>query len=741
MTTKSWDSYFDEIEPDKWRFFDFYQHRQRQSDFNNSFSRESFVLKKSLDRLLERGSYEAKKHAKRLLNTFKASTFSCWKDCNDYLPMTKGDNCVETTACCLLYDLRDCCGFMEKHRTNYDEVNTFWNTVETIQTKQKELEVKKIEAVQSVFDGAITYTEEVFATATENLVRILKMRKNVHFAEFLKDKTPLPRVVTPRKESLSEYTAGSAKLLDQMNKDIFSDEEEVEEHNNSKQKRRQTRYGRDIPDYSEQESDQEYEKRVRIKRSDSRSHHAGKDDKPEIDNGKFKENYDEETELFFESSNISTVQELVTESITNATEELVVKLLRWQENNLKQLCHGVHRPEEQNINNLLSVSSIFYFRQQNEQSYLGFLTVNEISKIRSGVISKFVKITTPHELISFVDENKKKFQRDSQEEIARFIKLSAVKQNEQNGSLLNETFFRLLEGCATWNPSVDVNKMNEGTFIVDYIGPLFNKTIHYFNYVTIHSWIDTVSDASKLRRVTSPKRRDEEHKGYWDIYRGSIHAKDSIDFDIKHREMQPDETNQIVIFNNGHKMEVCVMTLYYPGIYLLVEVESCTIPKTVRDLGSLIKLHQILMSIRENAIDLLGERSRTTPLQTNYSEWLRPTADTPSAKTENYLSVLMKNMTNNKDYERNLEILLKQLPNNNNNIIPATEYIHIEDKDAWEDLGHDDIKENNEEAEEEEVEPMEEVEIISNKTAEELINAVLMFLYQQPPEFGEVDKF
>jgi len=52
------------------------------------------VLKKSLDRLLERGSYEAKKHAKRLLNTFKASTFSCWKDCNDYLPMTKGDNCV-----------------------------------------------------------------------------------------------------------------------------------------------------------------------------------------------------------------------------------------------------------------------------------------------------------------------------------------------------------------------------------------------------------------------------------------------------------------------------------------------------------------------------------------------------------------------------------------------------------------------------------------------------------------------
>ncbi|CAG8615872.1 6879_t:CDS:2 [Ambispora leptoticha] len=211
------------------------------------------------------GSYEAKKHAKRLLNTFKAS-------------------------------------------------NTFWNTVETIQTKQKELEVKKIEAVQSVFDEAISYTEEVFATAIENL----KNEKKRSSAEFLKDKAPLRRVVTPRKESLSEYTAGSAKLLDQTNKDIFSDEEEVEEstsskkaHNNSKQKRCQTRYGRDIPDYSEQGSDQEYkpEKRVCITRPDSRSHHAGKGDKPEIDNGKFEENYDEKTELFFESSDISTIQD------------------------------------------------------------------------------------------------------------------------------------------------------------------------------------------------------------------------------------------------------------------------------------------------------------------------------------------------------------------------------------------------------------------------------------------------
>ena len=104
-------------------------------------------------------------------------------------------------------------------------------------------------------------------------------------------------------------------------------------------------------------------------------------------------------------------------------------------------------------------------------------------------------------------------------------------------------------------------------------------------------------------------------------------------------------------------------------------------------------------------------------------------------------------MTNNEDYERNLEILLKQLPKNNNNNIPVTEYIHIEDENVWENFGDDNIvevlnreEENNEEAEEEEIKPMEKIEI-SNKTAEESINTVLMFLYQQPLEFGEVDKF
>lgn len=62
--------------------------------------------------------------------------------------------------------------------------------------------------------------------------------------------------------------------------------------------------------------------------------------------------------------------------------------------------------------------------------------------------------------------------------------------------------------------------------------------------------------------------------------------------------MHPDETNHIVIFIKGYKMEVCIMTLYHPGIYILVEVESCSIPITVKDLGLIIKFHQVLMSIQ-----------------------------------------------------------------------------------------------------------------------------------------------
>ena len=46
--------------------------------------------------------------------------------------------------------------------------------------------------------------------------------------------------------------------------------------------------------------------------------------------------------------------------------------------------------------------------------------------------------------------------------------------------------------------------------------------------------------------------------------------------------------------------------------------------------------------------------------------------------------MMIKPLANNEDEERDLEMLLKHLPNSNN--IPATEYIHIKDENVWEDL-------------------------------------------------------
>ncbi|CAJ0626550.1 8150_t:CDS:2 [Entrophospora sp. SA101] len=96
---------------------------------------------------------------------------------------------------------------------------------------------------------------------------------------------------------------------------------------------------------------------------------------------------------------------------------------------------------------------------------------------------------------------------------------------------------------------------------------------------------------------------------------------------------------------------------------------------------------------------------------------------------------------NDKDEEKDLEMLLEKLPNSNN--LSANEYIHVEDENVWTDLTDEDIIEmvnQEEQSSEEEVESMEEIKIISNKVAKESVDTVLKYLYQQGPEFGEVDE-
>ncbi|CAG8804480.1 3232_t:CDS:2, partial [Cetraspora pellucida] len=338
------------------------------------------------------------------------------------------------------------------------------------------------------------------------------------------------------------------------------------------------------------------------------------------------EEFEEECVLLFEPSELSTIRKMVTET-EKISDGWEVKLLKWQQHSLNQLDHGIQYPSKRNIHCILVASSIFYFKKENEQVYNSFLTADEIADIQSRVISEFKMIEIPNGVKEFVRENKKDYQQDSLEEIERFLKQYVG--NQFRDRLLNRAFFRLLEECVLLDPSTDTNELTEGT-------------------------IDVASNASKLRRghrgripdyklnnkngtrsavfgeVTSPKRQNEEPKVYWDIYRDAIHAKDAIDYDINQRNIQPDESKRIIIFINGFKMTVCVMKLHSSGIYLLVEVASCTIPKTARDLEQIMILYQILMSIRDVAVDVLGERSCTTPLQANYKDWLRPTASTPT---------------------------------------------------------------------------------------------------------------
>ncbi|RUS30718.1 hypothetical protein BC938DRAFT_479043 [Jimgerdemannia flammicorona] len=133
-----WDSYFDEVPPKQWRYLDFYQTRSLRPGFSRSFAKESSALKKSLENLLEHDSDTAKDSAIKLYTRFK------------------------------------------NHRKKYGEVDLFWTAIEEeeavrtkISAQQLSLELSKISSVKKVYDCASTYTEEVFETAADNLVREL----------------------------------------------------------------------------------------------------------------------------------------------------------------------------------------------------------------------------------------------------------------------------------------------------------------------------------------------------------------------------------------------------------------------------------------------------------------------------------------------------------------------------------------------------------------------------------------
>ncbi|CAJ0859185.1 13290_t:CDS:2 [Entrophospora sp. SA101] len=148
-------------------------------------------------------------------------------------------------------------------------------------------------------------------------------------------------------------------------------------------------------------------------------------------------------------------------------------------------------------------------------------------------------------------------------------------------------------------------------YIINQIGPIFNKIMAYiylFCRISVHSkpskerrgGCDDGTKTSIFTEITGPWKQNCKIKPYWDIYREGIHAKDAIDSDIrKNKSLKPDETKK--------------------SSFLLMSVQN---------LEDVMRIHQLLMSTKENAISYL-EDSYTTPPHQVYSEWLCPTAGTP----------------------------------------------------------------------------------------------------------------
>ncbi|CAI2192534.1 18232_t:CDS:10, partial [Funneliformis geosporum] len=155
--------------PEDWKFSDFYEYHQREGSFTNSFKKESFRLRRSLDYLLEYGPKEAKFHADRLDKNFKEE---CLRDS----PLTifvivvvcyveEITQLGKISSRCPSDDLRDRCG--HKHRLNDKDSKLFWDRIESQLTFDAEVEMKKREmrlaevgtatGIMRRIDGALMY--------------------------------------------------------------------------------------------------------------------------------------------------------------------------------------------------------------------------------------------------------------------------------------------------------------------------------------------------------------------------------------------------------------------------------------------------------------------------------------------------------------------------------------------------------------------------------------------------------
>ncbi|CAI2191450.1 4937_t:CDS:2 [Funneliformis geosporum] len=171
----TWDSYFDETPPEKYSFWGFYKHRQKQEGFRFSFQKEAYWLQKSLDSLVEDGTEELKNVVwKTSSSPEKGVKLTQLRWASNVLPTLWSKVSVVN------------------HRSKNVEIDRLWNEVEresleiehANETKQLQLDQLKIARVMTkgTEDGVGNIMKNVNMELDESAT-YLKRRRDVDYKE------------------------------------------------------------------------------------------------------------------------------------------------------------------------------------------------------------------------------------------------------------------------------------------------------------------------------------------------------------------------------------------------------------------------------------------------------------------------------------------------------------------------------------------------------------------------------
>nr|CAG8612211.1 1254_t:CDS:2 [Entrophospora candida] len=173
MTGPYINSYFIEIPPKEWKFVNFYKYRQQENDFTNSFQKEAFILKRSLEYLLKNGTSEAKNHAALLNNKYKAKKSSCrlFDDLRVrhiiFIDTINSHSYGRHLRVVFLMNFV----LAMHHRTNDIDSKLFWDKIESRLAFDIEIEKKRVEMRLAEIGTATGIMKRINGAMNESFIR------------------------------------------------------------------------------------------------------------------------------------------------------------------------------------------------------------------------------------------------------------------------------------------------------------------------------------------------------------------------------------------------------------------------------------------------------------------------------------------------------------------------------------------------------------------------------------------